>query len=363
MLDEEDALDFGELDEDFELDADQIKAIDAELGLDIDEDLEEAAPLAPSTNSNDILSSSLSNTKSSPPSPPRPSESQPPVEKRTYQQPSHRQHSQQQSSAHHARPAMFPMMPMPTPNIHINPNFKGPLDFSRIQGRSFQSNNNYSNYNSSSYNHNSGNFSSSNSDRRHNIPGNHQFNRNGSHSPMSQSSHDLTRQRMAAHPPQKRSYSDDQLATSQHVDRAQPRPRHMVPAANGNVIEHNGLLSIRGAANRTGSASPPAVRNKYVQPYTKPGFDQSRLRANPGPAVPRFENGKANKLILSNVAAGISKASLQSLDPLIKDIQMEANKNQASVLFTSIDEAVQFRRKYNRFLFHGQNLTVTFAQK
>ncbi|SAL95714.1 hypothetical protein [Absidia glauca] len=95
----------------------------------------------------------------------------------------------------------------------------------------------------------------------------------------------------------------------------------------------------------------------------RPKPSSSSPSNNASNLTPIFANGKSSKLILSNLPSQVTESSLKSLEPKdIKLVSLDRGNKSATLLFTAIDSAVTFRRKYNRTMLSGEHILVSFAK-
>ncbi|KAI9308742.1 hypothetical protein BJ944DRAFT_246294 [Cunninghamella echinulata] len=79
--------------------------------------------------------------------------------------------------------------------------------------------------------------------------------------------------------------------------------------------------------------------------------------------IPISTNGKSAKLKINYVANDVKDTNLRALEygSSIKYITFNRERGNAVVVFNSIDNAVNFRRKYNRSLLSGKHISINFC--
>ncbi|KAI8643945.1 hypothetical protein BD408DRAFT_401503 [Parasitella parasitica] len=84
------------------------------------------------------------------------------------------------------------------------------------------------------------------------------------------------------------------------------------------------------------------------------------------PVLPIVTNGKSNILIIKGLSKDTKEQDIRAMTNEINggahDINLDSSVNSATVTFSSVESAVTFRRKYNRFQMGESHINISFQK-
>ncbi|CAO3643387.1 unnamed protein product [Cunninghamella echinulata] len=102
--------------------------------------------------------------------------------------------------------------------------------------------------------------------------------------------------------------------------------------------------------------------NKNKNNHSASSPQRNNANGSPNP-IPISTNGKSAKLKINYVADDVKDTNLRALEygSGIKYVTFNRERGNAVAMFNSIDNAVNFRRKYNRSLLSGKHISINFC--
>jgi hypothetical protein len=118
---------------------------------------------------------------------------------------------------------------------------------------------------------------------------------------------------------------------------------------------------IRNRLNAPSTPERPSITSRLNQPPSHhPQSDHTNINNKTSsasilsePIVPIVTNGKSNTLIITGLSKDTKEDQIRTMANTMmggaKDIKFDADKLSATVTFGTVETAVTFRRKYNRY--------------
>ncbi|CEP07881.1 hypothetical protein [Parasitella parasitica] len=113
--------------------------------------------------------------------------------------------------------------------------------------------------------------------------------------------------------------------------------------------------------SRLGNTANSAVSKASIAPNKN-----SSALITATPVLPIVTNGKSNILIIKGLGKDTKEQDIRSMTNEINggvhEIKLDSNTNSATVSFSSVESAVTFRRKYNRFQMGESHINISFQK-
>ncbi|KAL7312029.1 hypothetical protein PS15m_007834 [Mucor circinelloides] len=138
----------------------------------------------------------------------------------------------------------------------------------------------------------------------------------------------------------------------------QPPNERKVSIERGVSKPYDGKPSITSRLGKPGNSPTTSLSAKAAPTPNK----NSPASIAATPVLPIVTNGKSNTLIIKGLGKDAKLQDIRDMAKGAHDVKLDSNASSATVVFPSVESAVTFRRKYNRFQMGDSHINITFQK-